>query len=206
MVDTVTRSVAESSVRGFTRQFSGQEFVGGELAIAVVGHGALGHLRAVRGRVRGCRRHVRLLARVHFARSIKKYTSSDGLGEKRASGRWRKGAGRASVRRQGFLSYFLQAKISRGILQAPSAAALSNTNNLKKTFFILQQAIPYSVHPRLYRSHRDDRAEDGLLFLRVQRINTISHRRRTSLSDRSISMALLGQSILTLIFEAVVCL
>lgn len=113
------------------------------------------------------------------------------------------------------LFFFYRLKFHGGILQAPSAAALSNTNNLKETFFILQQAIQYSVSPRLYRSLRDDRTEDGLLFLRVQRINTISQPSDGGRVCPTIAIFLIvfdGRSLLVvltrglLIFKTVVCL
>lgn len=72
MVNAITRAIAEARAGCFARKFSRYEFVGRQLAVAVVLHSALGHLRSIGRRVRGGRRQIRLLAGVHFAKKNSK--------------------------------------------------------------------------------------------------------------------------------------
>lgn len=66
VVDTIARAITEARARCFARQFRREELVGGQLAVAVVLHRALGHLRTIGRWVRGGGRQIRLLAGVHI--------------------------------------------------------------------------------------------------------------------------------------------
>lgn len=65
VMDAIAGSIGQTRAGGFARQLGRQEFVGGQLAVGVVLHGALADLRRVGGRVGGGRRHIGVLARIH---------------------------------------------------------------------------------------------------------------------------------------------
>lgn len=104
MVNAMARSITQARTRCLTRELRGEELVGGHLAVAIIGHRALGHLRPVWRRVRRARRHIRLFAGVHHARLCPKRHVEIWVGRKRASGRWGKVEKVVQgKRRQGFL-------------------------------------------------------------------------------------------------------
>lgn len=65
MVNAIVGSIGQTVGGGFAREFSGEKFVGGQLAVRVVLHGTLTHLRRVGRRVRSGRRHIGMLAGIH---------------------------------------------------------------------------------------------------------------------------------------------
>ena len=96
MLHAITRSITQARSRRLTGQLGGKQFVGGQLAVAVVRHGALGHLRAVRGRVRRRRSHIILLAGVHSSEKYPEESENRWGGEEagfRGVGREVDGAG-----------------------------------------------------------------------------------------------------------------
>lgn len=102
---------------------------------------------------------------------IENYKSNDGLWAKRASGGWTEdGVGRESARGE------VSTKISRGrIFKRASAESAALSNNI-----CTEDSYELDIILKLYtvvyfpESFLDDRTEDGLSFLRVERINTIS--------------------------------